>query len=61
MVALIQGEQVTLKRFYVDAEGIRLQPVNPAHRPIILRNEDIEGLIRTLKNRNRQVQVTASR
>jgi repressor LexA len=54
VVALIQGEQVTLKRFYVDAEGIRLQPANPAHRPIILRNEDIEilgivtGVIRSL-------------
>jgi repressor LexA len=29
VVALIKGEQVTLKRFYVEPDGIRLQPANP--------------------------------
>jgi repressor LexA len=54
VVALIGGERVTLKRFYVDGAGIRLQPANAAHRPIHLRNEEIEilgivtGVIRAL-------------
>ncbi|MDH5184060.1 MAG: peptidase, partial [Gammaproteobacteria bacterium] len=29
VVAMINGEQVTLKKFYVEANGIRLQPANP--------------------------------
>ncbi|CRI66743.1 Repressor lexA [Thiocapsa sp. KS1] len=42
VVALIKGEQVTLKRFYVEADGIRLQPANPDIEPIYLRHEEIE-------------------
>ena len=34
VVALINGEKVTLKRFYVEAEGIRLQPANPEMEPL---------------------------
>jgi repressor LexA len=44
VVAMINGEQVTLKRFYVERDGIRLQPANPDMEPIILRNEEIEIL-----------------
>ena len=44
VVALIKGEQVTLKRFYVEAEGIRLQPANPEMEPIYLRHDEIEIL-----------------
>lgn len=44
VVAMINGEQVTLKRFYVERDGIRLQPANPTMEPIILKNEDIEIL-----------------
>ena len=29
VVALINNEQVTLKKFYIEADGIRLQPANP--------------------------------
>jgi repressor LexA len=29
VVALIKGEQVTLKRFYGEPDGVRLQPANP--------------------------------
>jgi phospholipid transport system substrate-binding protein len=42
-------------------EGISLVTNYRSEFSAILRNEDIEGLIKTLKNRNRQVQVTASR
>jgi len=44
VVALINGEQVTLKRFYVEAQGIRLQPANPAMEPLYLRHDEIEIL-----------------
>ncbi len=44
VVALIKGEQVTLKRFYVEPDGIRLQPANPEMDPIYLRHDEIEIL-----------------
>jgi repressor LexA len=44
VVAMINGERVTLKRFYVEAEGIRLQPANEAMQPIYLRHEDLQIL-----------------
>jgi phospholipid transport system substrate-binding protein len=42
-------------------EGISLVTNYRSEFSAILRGEDIEGLIRTLKNRNRQAQITASR
>ena len=53
VVAMINGESVTLKRFYVEKNGIRLQPANPEMEPIWLRNEEVQilgivtGVIRT--------------
>lgn len=53
VIAMINGEQVTLKKFYVESDGIRLQPANPDMEPIILRNEEVQilgivtGVIRT--------------
>ncbi len=44
VVAMINGERVTLKRFYVEADGIRLQPANPAMAPIYLRHEELQIL-----------------
>ena len=44
VVALINGDKVTLKRFYVEPEGVRLQPANPKMEPLFLRHEDIEIL-----------------
>ncbi|MFN2244444.1 MAG: transcriptional repressor LexA [Anaerolineae bacterium] len=44
VVAMINGEQVTLKRFYVEAHGIRLQPANPEMEPIYLRHEEVQIL-----------------
>lgn len=43
VVALIEGERATLKRFYREGRRIRLEPRNPEHEPIIL--EDGELLI----------------
>jgi phospholipid transport system substrate-binding protein len=42
-------------------EGISLVTNYRSEFSAILRRKDVEGLIRTLKNRNRQIQVTASR
>lgn len=44
VVAMINGTQVTLKRFYIEADGIRLQPANPAMDPIYLRHEELQIL-----------------
>ena len=56
VVALINGEQVTLKKFYIEADGIRLQPANPEMEPILLKNEEVQvlgvvtGVIRNLED-----------
>ena len=44
VIAMINGEQVTLKKFYVESDGIRLQPANPDMEPIYLRNEEVQIL-----------------
>ena len=49
VVALIDGEEVTLKKYYDEGETVRLQPANPAMDPIILdkRSGDlaIQGIV----------------
>ena len=53
VVAMINGETVTLKKFYVERDGIRLQPANQEMEPIYLKNEEVQilgivtGVIRT--------------
>ena len=53
VVAMINGETVTLKKFYIEKGGVRLQPANPDLDPIYLKNEEIRilgivrGVIRT--------------
>jgi len=44
VIAMINGETVTLKKFYVQADGIRLQPANPEMEAIYLRNEEVQIL-----------------
>lgn len=44
VIAMINGQRVTLKRFYVEPEGIRLQPANPAMAPIYLRHDEVQIL-----------------
>ncbi len=41
VVALINGQEATLKRFYREADHIRLQPANPSMAPILIRDEDV--------------------
>ena len=44
VIAMINGEQVTLKKFYIEKSGIRLQPANAELEPIYLKNEDVQIL-----------------
>ena len=45
VVALISGEEATLKRFYRTSKGIRLEAANPAYEPIITKNVQIQGIV----------------
>lgn len=44
VVAMINNEAVTLKRFYIEPDHIRLQPANPRMKPIILHNHEVRIL-----------------
>ena len=45
VVALLEDNEATLKRFYRERNGIRLQPANPAYEPIITKNVQIQGVV----------------
>ncbi len=47
VVALVNGYETTIKRFYAEGETIRLQPANSAMEPIIVMAKDVEiqGLV----------------
>jgi len=52
LVAVLLGDEATVKRIHIDPRGVRLMPSNPAYEPIEVRREDarvigrIVGLIR---------------
>lgn len=52
LVAVLLGEEATVKRIHFDAAGVKLMPANPAYEPIVIDREDarvigrIVGLIR---------------
>ena len=54
MVARVNGESATVKRFFREKERIRLQPENELFEPIYVSYEDVEisgkviGLLRTI-------------
>lgn len=45
VVALIQGNEVTLKKIYKEKQGFRLQPANPELKPIFARELVIQGKV----------------
>lgn len=51
VVALLEDDEVTVKRFYREADGVRLQPENPTMEPIRVPRVSIcgkvTGLVRT--------------
>lgn len=51
VVALIDGNYATVKKFYREPEFIRLEPANPQFRPIFIKTEEriqIQGVVRGL-------------
>ena len=52
LVAVLLGDEATVKRIHYDRDATRLMPSNPAYEPILVRQEDarvigrIIGLIR---------------
>lgn len=45
VVALLEDGDATLKRFYREKRGIRLQPANPAYEPIFVQDVQIQGVV----------------
>jgi len=45
VVALVDGEEATLKKFYKEKNRVRLQPANPDYKPIYTRDVDILGVV----------------
>lgn len=45
VVALLENGEATLKTFYREKNGIRLQPANPAYEPIYVPNCTIQGVV----------------
>ncbi|MDX1795207.1 MAG: transcriptional repressor LexA [Hydrogenovibrio sp.] len=44
VVVRINNEEVTMKKFYIEKDGIRLQPANSEMEPIYITNDQIEIL-----------------
>jgi len=45
VVALLDGEEATLKRFFRTPRGVRLEASNPAYEPILTKNVEIQGVV----------------
>ena len=47
MLALLDGENATLKKYYREREEIRLQPAHPTMKPIYVKENDlkIQGVV----------------
>ena len=46
VVAILPGEEATLKRYYVEPDGsIRLQPANASMAPILVPEVEIRGVV----------------
>jgi repressor LexA len=46
VVALVDRENVTLKRFYQEKDHIRLQPANKSMKPILAKNVVVQGKVK---------------
>ncbi|NOT00623.1 MAG: transcriptional repressor LexA [Phycisphaerales bacterium] len=45
VVAVLPGGDATLKKFYRERNGVRLQPANSAYKPIHVKEVDIQGVV----------------
>jgi len=48
VVALLENEYATLKRFYREKDRIRLQPANSAMKPIYAKDVAVQGVVRAV-------------
>lgn len=48
VVALLNNEYATLKRYYREKNAIRLQPANKNYQPIFAKNPSIQGIVRAI-------------
>jgi repressor LexA len=48
VVALLDNSYATLKKFYKEANRIRLQPANSSMKPIFAKNVAIQGIVRAV-------------
>lgn len=46
VVALVDRENVTLKRFYQEKDHVRLQPANKSMKPILAKNVVVQGKVK---------------
>lgn len=51
VVALLDNQNATLKRYYREKDRIRLQPANKTMKPIYTRNPVIQGIVRAVLRR----------
>lgn len=51
VVALLDNENATLKRYYRERSRIRLQPANKKMKPIFSKNPVIQGIVRAVMRR----------
>jgi repressor LexA len=42
VIALVGGSDVTLKKFYLENGRVRLQPANPAVRPLVYSSDEVQ-------------------
>jgi len=42
VIALLDGQEVTLKKFYRENERIRLQPANPTMQPLLVPPDQVQ-------------------
>ncbi len=55
VVAIVNGEEATLKRFFKEKNQIRLQPANPNFEPIFVKKISIQGkVVSVIRNFNNQ-------
>ncbi|MDP6762172.1 MAG: transcriptional repressor LexA [Planctomycetota bacterium] len=45
VVAVLDDEEATLKRYYREGEGVRLQPANQAMEPILVDEVEVRGVV----------------
>lgn len=51
VVALIDGDEATVKKVYFEANGVRLQPCNPSYSPVVSKEVIILGkVVRLIRN-----------